>query len=106
VRKATGWKVGQCRWALLLKEFAMKISDLAVMDSLAASDVGKFPPGRRLEAGAASLSIRFIFFYLLSAGMKGRRWELCAATSSPGGGANKGLSYSRQSKYSTNIQQQ
>jgi len=44
--------------------------------------------------GAASLSFLFVFLFLLSAGTKGSRWELRHLTGSPGGGGNKGLSYS------------
>jgi len=45
-----------------------------------------------MDAGAASLS--FLFLFLLSAGTKGSRWELRHLTGSPGGGGDKGLSYS------------
>jgi hypothetical protein len=50
-----------------------------------AMDVGKFPPGCGMEAGVASHSFLSLFLFLLSAGTKGSRWELCHLTGSPGG---------------------
>jgi hypothetical protein len=44
VGKATGWKAGRCRQAQVSELFSMEISDKAVVDFLAATDVGKFPP--------------------------------------------------------------
>jgi len=45
VGKATGWIAGRCQRAQVSELFSMEICDLAVMDFLAAMDVGKFPPG-------------------------------------------------------------
>jgi len=45
VGKATGWKAGRCRRAQVSELFSMEICDKTVMDFLAATDVGKFPPG-------------------------------------------------------------
>jgi len=45
VGKTTGWKAGRCRRAQVSELFSMEICDKAVMDFLAATDVGKFPPG-------------------------------------------------------------
>jgi len=45
VGKATGWKAGRCRKVQVSELFSMEICDKAVMDFLAAIDVGKFPPG-------------------------------------------------------------
>jgi len=44
VGKATGGKAGRCRRAQVSELFSMEICDKAVMDFLAATDVGKFPP--------------------------------------------------------------
>jgi len=106
VGKATGWKAGRCRRAQASELFSIQICDMPVMDCLVAMDVGKFPLGWGMEAGAASLSLLFLFLFLLSAGTKGSRWELRHLTGSPRGGGNKGLSYSSQSQYSMNKQQQ
>jgi len=43
VGKATGWRVGRCRHVQVSELLAVEMSDKAVMDFLAASDVGKFP---------------------------------------------------------------
>jgi len=51
--KVTGLKAGRCQRAQVSELFSMEICDKAVMDFLAAMDVGKFPPGRGMEAGAA-----------------------------------------------------
>ena len=45
VGKATGWKAGRSRRAQVSELFSIEICDMAVMDFLAAMDVGKFPPG-------------------------------------------------------------
>jgi hypothetical protein len=45
VRKVMGWTVGQCWQAQVSELFSMEICDKAVMDFLAATDVGNFPPG-------------------------------------------------------------
>jgi len=44
VGKATGWKVGRCRHLQVSELFSIEECDQAVMDFLAATDVGKFPP--------------------------------------------------------------
>jgi hypothetical protein len=44
VGKATGWKVGRCRHVQISDLFSIEECDQAVMDFLAATDVGKFPP--------------------------------------------------------------
>jgi len=44
VGKATGWKAGRCRHVQISEPFSMEICDKAVVDILAATDVGKFPP--------------------------------------------------------------
>jgi hypothetical protein len=44
VGKAMGWKAGRCRHVQISELFSIEESDQAVMDFLAATDVGKFPP--------------------------------------------------------------
>jgi hypothetical protein len=44
VGKATGWKAGRCRHVLVSELFSIGECDQAVMDFLAATEVGKFPP--------------------------------------------------------------
>jgi hypothetical protein len=44
VGKATGWKAGRYRHVQVSEVFSMEECDQAVMDFLAATDVGKFPP--------------------------------------------------------------
>ena len=44
VEKATGWKAGRCRHVQISELFSIKECDQAVMDFLAATEVGKFPP--------------------------------------------------------------
>jgi hypothetical protein len=51
VGKATGWKAGRCRQVQISELFSMEICDKAVMDFLAVTDVGKFPPTRGMEVG-------------------------------------------------------
>jgi hypothetical protein len=43
VGQATGWKAGRCRHMQVSELFSMEECDQAVMDFLAASEVGKFP---------------------------------------------------------------
>jgi len=43
VGKATGWKAGRCRHVQVSELFSMEERDQAVMDFLAATEVGKFP---------------------------------------------------------------
>jgi hypothetical protein len=42
-RKAMGWKVSRCRNIQISELFFMETCDQAVMDFLAATDIGKFP---------------------------------------------------------------
>jgi hypothetical protein len=44
VRKAMGWKVGRCRNIQISELSSMETCDQAVMDFLAATDIGKFLP--------------------------------------------------------------
>jgi hypothetical protein len=44
VGKVTGWKAGRCRHAQISELFIMEECDQAVMDFLAATEVGKIPP--------------------------------------------------------------
>jgi len=44
VGKAMGWKAGRCRHVQISELFSIEECDQAVMDFLAATDVGKFPP--------------------------------------------------------------
>jgi len=44
VGKATGWKAGRCRHVQLSELFSIEMCDQAVMDFLAATEVGKFLP--------------------------------------------------------------
>ena len=44
VGKAMGWKVSRCRNIQISELFSMETCDQAVMDFLAATDIGKFPP--------------------------------------------------------------
>jgi len=44
VGKATGWKAGRCRHVQISELFSVEECDQAVMDFLAATEVGKFPP--------------------------------------------------------------
>jgi hypothetical protein len=45
VGNATGWKAGRCRRAQMSELCYIEICHMAVMDLLAAWDVGKFPLG-------------------------------------------------------------
>jgi len=51
VGKATGWKVARCRHVQMSELCSTEICDQAVMDFLAATDVGKFPPRKTKERG-------------------------------------------------------
>jgi hypothetical protein len=44
VGKATGWKAGRCRHVQISELFSIEECDQAVMDFLAATDIGKFLP--------------------------------------------------------------
>jgi len=46
VGKATGWRAGRCRHLQVSELLSMEKCDKAVMDFLAATEVGKFPPKR------------------------------------------------------------
>ena len=51
VGKAARWKAGRCRHVQISELFSMEICNQAVMDFLAATDVGKFPPRQAEERG-------------------------------------------------------
>jgi len=51
VGKATGWKASRCRHVQISELFSMEKFDQAVMDFLAATDVGMFPPKLAEERG-------------------------------------------------------
>jgi hypothetical protein len=42
--KGKGWKAGRCRHVQVSELFSMEECDQAVVDFLAATEVGKFPP--------------------------------------------------------------
>jgi len=44
VGKVKGWKAGRCRHVQVSELFSMEECDQAVVDFLAATEVGKFPP--------------------------------------------------------------
>jgi hypothetical protein len=44
VGKATSWKAGRCRHVQITELFSIEECDQAVMNFLAANEVGKFPP--------------------------------------------------------------
>jgi len=44
VGQTTGWKAGRCRHVQISELFTIEECDQAVMDFLAATEVGKFPP--------------------------------------------------------------
>ena len=52
VGKVTGWKAGRCRQMQVSELFSMEECDQAVVDFLASTEVGKFPP-KRLEVWSA-----------------------------------------------------
>jgi hypothetical protein len=51
VGKATGLKVGRCQQIQMSELFFMEKCDQMVMDFLAATDIGKFPPKLAEEPG-------------------------------------------------------
>jgi hypothetical protein len=55
VGKTTGWKAGRCRHVQVSELFSMGKWDQTVMDFLAATDVGKFPPKRVEEWGSSGV---------------------------------------------------
>jgi hypothetical protein len=67
VGKATGWRAGRCRHVQVSELLSMEKCDKAVMDFLAATDVGKFPPktGGGVRAGGLSL-ISSLFLCIVS----------------------------------------
>jgi hypothetical protein len=44
VGNATGWKAGRCRHVQISELFSVEECNQAVIDFLAATEVGKFPP--------------------------------------------------------------
>jgi hypothetical protein len=107
--KATGWNVSRCRQVQISELFSLENCDQAVMDFLAATDVGKFPPElaeefgqdecgqdqRSLDRGRSlSLFVDLLVVsnhvhlidFPLSQGTVGSRWELRHLAGSPGGG--------------------
>jgi len=44
VGKEKGWKAGRCRHGQVSELFSMEECDQSVVDFLAATEVGKFPP--------------------------------------------------------------
>jgi len=44
VGNATGWNAGRCRHVQISEQFSIEECDQAVMDFLAATEVGKLPP--------------------------------------------------------------
>ena len=44
VRKVTGWRGGRCRHVKIPELFSLEECDQALIDILAATEVGKFPP--------------------------------------------------------------
>jgi hypothetical protein len=44
--EATGWRAGRCQHVQVSELLSMEKCDKAVMDFLAATEVGKFPPKR------------------------------------------------------------
>jgi len=55
VGRSTGCEACQCRRAQVSELFSMEICDLVEMAFLAATDVGKFPPGSSMQVEVASL---------------------------------------------------
>jgi hypothetical protein len=67
VGKATGWRADRCRHVQVSELLSMEKCDKAVMDFLAATEVGKFPPktGGGVRAGGLSL-ISSLFLCIVS----------------------------------------
>jgi len=87
VGKATGWKAGRCRHVQISELFSIDECDQAVIDFLAATEVGKFAPRlmagrsgrrgpRRRQRGYIFLSVVLSFSFHLSAGTNGSGGEL------------------------------
>jgi len=95
VGRATGWKVGRCRHVQISKLFTIEDCDQAVMDFLAAIEVGKFPPkwssgmeraqGLGLGGGAGGNGV--ILFFLSFPFCLSLIFHLSAGTKGSGGGA-------------------
>ena len=49
MEKATGWRAGRCQHVKVSELRSMEKCNKAVMDILAAADIGKFPPKRAEE---------------------------------------------------------
>jgi len=67
VGKATGWKAGRCRHWQISELFSRDECDQAVVDFVAVTEVGKFPPKCRegwTSGGSAHRSLRFSFPFL------------------------------------------
>jgi len=72
VGKVTEWKAGRCRHVQVSEQFSIEGCDQAVVDFLAATAVGKFPPKsmavwsghRALSSGAGGGGNGFISLYL------------------------------------------
>jgi len=67
VGQETGWKAGRCRHVQILELFSLEMCDQAVMDLLAATEVGKFPRHRAEQSICGSLSFRFVSFRFILA---------------------------------------
>jgi len=52
VGKSTGWRAGQCRHVQVSELRSMEMCNQAVVDFLAVTDVGKFPPEMDVRARA------------------------------------------------------
>jgi len=59
VGMAMGWKAGRRRHVQISELFSMERCDQAVMDFLAATDIGKFPP-KLLDVRGSSLTVIMI----------------------------------------------
>jgi len=68
VGKATGWRTGRCRHVQVSELPSMEKCDNVVMDFLAATDVGKFPPriDRRGRAGGLRGLTSFPLYSILT----------------------------------------
>jgi hypothetical protein len=64
VREATGWKAGRCQYVQVSDLFSMEKCDQAVMDFLAATNIGKFQPKRVKEEVQQSFFLFFSFVFI------------------------------------------
>jgi len=77
VGKATGWKAGRCRHVQISELFFVEECDQAVMDFLAATEVGEFPPrwrsgmeqAQRLTQGRGRIPSLLFFSFLFGRGL-------------------------------------